>query len=69
VETAGITMTNTRDPLTEAGKRIQQLERDLHEQIAVRNILVLLGKVTSDEFSDIESLVRNLTPANRGTKP
>lgn len=49
--------------LTEAGKRIELLERQLGEAIKARNILILLGKVSSDDFEQVESIVRNCSTA------
>lgn len=51
-----------RKPALQSHHRIKQLERELDEAIKVRNILIVAGKVSSDDFMRAEQLVRDLAP-------
>lgn len=43
--------------LTEAGKRIKLLERQLERDFKVRRVLIALGHMTEEKFLEVEALV------------
>jgi len=59
-------MSKQSQPALQSHHRIRQLERELDIAIKVRNVLIVAGKISSDEFEAAESLVRNLAPSAEG---
>lgn len=60
---------NKCKPALQSHHRIKQLERELDEAIKVRKILIVAGKVSSDDFERAEQLVRDLAPDGTRESP
>lgn len=59
-------MASRKTPPLQSHHHIRMVERQLNEAMKVRNILIVAGKITLEEFEAAESLVRSLAPDSAG---
>lgn len=55
----------TDKPPLQSHHHIKRLQKQVDEAWKVRQILIVAGKVTQEEFEQAEALVRDLAPSER----
>jgi hypothetical protein len=49
-------------------QRLRRVERQLDEAIKVRNLLIMIGKISLEDFERAESIVHDLAPSEPEAK-